>query len=194
MLFRSSYAAAATLLTGFAVLIGAAAAGERARTFEAAVLKTVGASRRRILTSFMLRAAMLGAAAGLVALLAGAVVAWGVISFVMGASYQFDAVSALTIVGGGAGATLLSGLAFAWRPLAARPAHILRMREQWLGTDGRDSVIQRYAWTQTKVRPSPVAAPSERYAERLEHFLRKKNLALAGWPENPRDRQKQITL
>ncbi len=125
----TSYAAAATLLTGFAVLIGAAAAGERARTFEAAVLKTVGASRRRILTSFMLRAAMLGAAAGLVALLAGAVVAWGVISFVMGASYQFDAVSALTIVGGGAGATLLSGLAFAWRPLAARPAHILRMRE-----------------------------------------------------------------
>jgi len=125
----TSYAAAATLLTGFAVLIGAAAAGERARTFEAAVLKTVGASRRRILTSFMLRAAMLGAAAGLVALLAGAVVAWGVISFVMGASYQFDAVSALTIVAGGAGATLLSGLAFAWRPLAARPAHILRMRE-----------------------------------------------------------------
>ncbi|MCF6316100.1 MAG: FtsX-like permease family protein [Marinosulfonomonas sp.] len=125
----TSYAAAATLLTGFAVLIGAAAAGERARTFEAAVLKTVGASRRRILTSFMLRAAMLGAAAGLVALLGGAVVAWGVISFVMGASYQFDAVSALTIVAGGAGATLLSGLAFAWRPLAARPAHILRMRE-----------------------------------------------------------------
>jgi putative ABC transport system permease protein len=125
----TSYAAAATLLTGFAVLIGAAAAGEQARTFEAAVLKTVGASRGRILTSFMLRAAIMGAAAGLVALLAGAVVAWGVISFVMGASYQFDLVSALMVITGGAGATLLSGLAFAWRPLSARPAHILRMRE-----------------------------------------------------------------
>ena len=125
----TSYAAAATLLTGFAVLIGAAAAGEPARTFEAAVLKTVGASRRRILTSFMLRSAMLGAAAGLVALFAGAAVAWGVITFVMETSYQFDTVSALTIITGGAGATLLSGLAFAWRPLAARPASVLRMQE-----------------------------------------------------------------
>ncbi len=125
----TSYAAAATLLTGFAVLIGAAAAGERARTFEAAVLKTVGASRRRILISFMLRSAMLGAAAGLVALFAGGVVAWGVITFVMDSSYQFDAISALTIVAGGAAATLLSGLAFAWRPLAARPASVLRMQE-----------------------------------------------------------------
>lgn len=125
----TSYAAAATLLTGFAVLIGAAAAGERARTFEAAVLKTVGASRRRILTSFMLRSAMLGAAAGLVALFAGGVVAWGVITFVMDTSYQFDAFSALAIVLGGAAATLLSGLAFAWRPLAARPASVLRMQE-----------------------------------------------------------------
>jgi putative ABC transport system permease protein len=42
-------AAGATLLTGFIVLIGAAAAGERARVFEAAVLKTLGADRRRIL-------------------------------------------------------------------------------------------------------------------------------------------------
>ncbi|PJE30772.1 drug:proton antiporter, partial [Pseudooceanicola lipolyticus] len=36
----TSYGAAATLLTGFLVLIGAAAAGETARTYEAAVLKT----------------------------------------------------------------------------------------------------------------------------------------------------------
>lgn len=36
------YGALITLVTGFLVLIGAAAAGERARTFEAAVLKTLG--------------------------------------------------------------------------------------------------------------------------------------------------------
>ena len=41
----SRWAAAATLLTGFMVLIGAAAAGERRRVFEAAVLKTLGADR-----------------------------------------------------------------------------------------------------------------------------------------------------
>lgn len=125
----TSYAAAATLLTGFVVLIGAAAAGEQGRTFEAAVLKTIGASRRRILASFMLRAAILGAAAGVVALFVGAIAAWGVITFVMDTHYQFDLVSALIIITAGASATLLSGLAFAWRPLSARPARVLRLQE-----------------------------------------------------------------
>ncbi len=37
--------------------------------------------------------------------------------------------NALGIVAGGVLATLLTGLAFAWRPLSARPARILRARE-----------------------------------------------------------------
>jgi putative ABC transport system permease protein len=37
--------------------------------------------------------------------------------------------SALWIVAGGTLATLLAGLAFALRPLAARPARVLRARE-----------------------------------------------------------------
>lgn len=125
----TSYGAAATLVTGFVVLIGAAAAGERARVFEAAVLKTVGATRGRILASFALRSALLGLAAGLVAILAGALAGWGVMAFVMEATYRFEPVSALAIVTGGAMATLLAGLAFAWRPLATRPARTLRARE-----------------------------------------------------------------
>ncbi|MDD9717625.1 drug:proton antiporter [Dinoroseobacter sp. PD6] len=125
----TSYGAAATLVTGFVVLIGAAAAGERARVFEAAVLKTVGATRGRILASFALRSAMLGLAAGLVAIFAGGLAGWGVMTFVMEAGYRFEPVSALAIVTGGALATLLAGLAFAWRPLATRPARTLRARE-----------------------------------------------------------------
>ena len=125
----TSYGAAATLVTGFIVLIGSAAAGERARVFEAAVLKTVGASRARILGSFALRSALLGAAAGAVAILAGALGGWGVMRFVMDADYAFEPVSALAIVLGGALATLVAGLTFAWRPLATRPARVLRARE-----------------------------------------------------------------
>jgi len=125
----TSYGAAATLLTGFVVLIGAAAAGEPARTYEAAVLKTLGASRRTILGSFMLRSGLLGAAAGTVALLAGSIAGWAVITFVMESTYRFEPLSALAIIIGGALATLLSGLAFAWRPLSARPAQVLRARE-----------------------------------------------------------------
>ncbi|MEM9779899.1 MAG: FtsX-like permease family protein, partial [Pseudomonadota bacterium] len=123
------YGAAATLLTGFIVLIGAAAAGERRRVFEAAVLKTLGATRRSILSSFALRSAILGAAAGTVAILAGALAGWGVMTFVMDSPYRFEPISAISIVAGGALASLLAGLAFAWRPLIARPAGVLRAKE-----------------------------------------------------------------
>jgi len=125
----TSYGAAATLLTGFIVLIGAAAAGERARVFEAAVLKTLGATRATILASFALRSAMLGAAAGTVAICAGALAGWAVMTFVMDGTYRFEWISATAIILGGAMATLLAGLAFAWRPLAARPAGVLRAKE-----------------------------------------------------------------
>jgi putative ABC transport system permease protein len=50
-------------------------------------------------------------------------------TFVMESRYTFEPVSASAIVIGGALATLLAGLAFAWRPLAARPARVLRARE-----------------------------------------------------------------
>ncbi len=124
-----TYGALATLITGGIVLIGAAAAGAHARTYEAAVLKTVGASKRTILQSFGLRSALLGAAAGGVAILAGALAGWGVMRFVMDVDYTFEPVSAGVIVLGGILATLIAGLIFAWGPLAARPARILRARE-----------------------------------------------------------------
>ncbi len=125
----TAWAAAATLLTGFVVLIGAAAAGERARVYEAAILKTLGATRGRILASFALRSALMGAAAGTVAVLAGALAGWAVMTFVMDGTYRFEPVSAFAIVIGGVIATLLAGLAFAWRPLAARPAQVLRAQD-----------------------------------------------------------------
>jgi len=121
--------AGATLLTGFLVLIGAAAAGTRARTYEAAILKTLGATRARILWSFTLRAALLGLAAGVVALTAGLLGGWAVQVFIMDSDFQVIWANALAIIAGGIVATLGAGLAFAWPPLAAKPAQVLRARE-----------------------------------------------------------------
>jgi putative ABC transport system permease protein len=123
------WAALATLSTGLFVLVGAAAAGERRRVYEAAVLKTLGASRARILASFALRAALTGAAAGLVAIAAGGLAGWAVTTFVLEGDFRFAAPNALAIVAGGALASLLAGLGFALRPLAARPSRVLRARE-----------------------------------------------------------------
>ncbi|NHQ74312.1 FtsX-like permease family protein [Roseovarius gahaiensis] len=125
----TAWGAAATLLTGFLVLIGAAAADQAARTHEAAILKTLGASRARILASLALRAAILGAVAGIVALAAGIAGGWAVSHFVMDTGFEIAWASALSIVAGGAVISLLAGLAFAWRPIQARPAQVLRSRE-----------------------------------------------------------------
>ncbi len=125
----TSYGAGATLLTGFLVLIGAAAAGTSARTYEAAVLKTLGATRRSILISFALRAALLGLCAGLVALGAGIAGGWAVSTYVMDTDFSIIWPSALVIIAGGVLATLAAGLAFAWAPINARPAQVLRARE-----------------------------------------------------------------
>ena len=111
------------------VLIGAAAAGERARTYEAAVLKTLGATRRAVLANFALRSALMGLAAGLVAIAAGGAAGWGVTRFVMDTEFRFEPASAIAIVTGGVLTTLIAGLAFTWRPLAARPARVLRASE-----------------------------------------------------------------
>jgi putative ABC transport system permease protein len=125
----TAWAAGASLLTGFVVLIGAAAAGVRSRMHEAAVLKVLGATRARILASFALRSALLGAAAGVVAIGAGGLAGWAVMRFVMEADYAFEPVSAVAIVVGGVIATLLAGLGFAWPPMMVRPAQVLRAEE-----------------------------------------------------------------
>ncbi|PSL20138.1 ABC transporter permease [Shimia abyssi] len=125
----TTYGAAAILLTGFLVIIGAAAAGQQGRTYEAAVLKTVGALRGQILTSFALRAALLGAAAGLVALAVGLTGAWAVMVFVMEGEFEVIWSNAITVVLAGLLANVLAGLAFSLPSLGIRPARILRARD-----------------------------------------------------------------
>ncbi|MGX0903220.1 putative ABC transport system permease protein [Roseovarius sp. MBR-79] len=125
----TSWGASVTLLTGFLVLIGAAAADQRARSYEAAILKVLGATRARILWGLALRALILGAAAGLVALGAGIGGGWAVSHFVMETPFTVIWPSALAIVAGGIAVTLLAGLAYTIGPLATRPARVLRGRE-----------------------------------------------------------------
>ncbi len=125
----TAWAAAAVLATGFVVLIGAAAAGEPARVYESAVLKVLGASRARILAGFLLRAGLMGAAAGVVAIVVGITSGWAVMVMVMEAEYHFEPVSALLIVLGGVLATLLAQALFLLRPLSVRPARVLRQQD-----------------------------------------------------------------
>lgn len=122
-------AAGVTLLTGAVVLIGTAAAGDADRRREAAILRSLGAGRGQVRTSFALRAALTGGAAGLVASAFGALAGWAVMRFVLEAPYRFEPVSALLLILGGMGAVLIAGLAFAEPALNSGPARTLRARD-----------------------------------------------------------------
>lgn len=122
-------AAGAVLVTGLVVLVGGAAAGVPARMREAAILRVLGATRGRVLASFALRSALMGGAAGVVAMGAGALGGWATLRLVMDLPYQFEAWSALSVILGGMLATLAAGVVFAWAPLSARPAAVLRQAE-----------------------------------------------------------------
>ena len=125
----TSYAAGVTLFTGVLVLIGTAAAGEHNRRFEASVLKTLGAGRSRILTSFALRSAIMGGAAALIALLFGVAAGWAICRFVLDTEFDVIWPNALAIISGGVLANIAAGLVFAIRALNAKPAWVLRNYE-----------------------------------------------------------------
>ena len=118
MLFRS--------LAGFVVLIGAAGTGAPARSREAAILKSLGATRAQILRSFLLRAGLLGAAAAIVALAAGLTGAWAVNHFVFDSDFAVIWPSAFTIIACGILANLIANIGFSLRALQAKPAQMLR--------------------------------------------------------------------
>ena len=124
-----TYAASGTLVIGLIVLIGAATAGEAARSFEAAVLRTVGASRIQILRSFAIRSTLCGLIAGVVAVISGSIAGWAVMRFVMESEYRFEATSACVIVFGGIAVTVAAGFLFSLGPIRASPARVLRQPE-----------------------------------------------------------------
>jgi putative ABC transport system permease protein len=78
-----------TLGTGALVLAGAVAAGQRRRTQEAVILKSLGATRHQIRAAWLVEFGILGAAAGLIAALVGTAASYGVIRFVMKTEWVF---------------------------------------------------------------------------------------------------------
>ena len=114
------------LATSVLVLAGALAANSRARLGDATILKILGATRTRISAMFLIEYALLGAATAAFAVLAGALIAWAVVTRIMFAEFAFDWTSALAAAGGGLAFTVILGMAGAWRILGQKPAAYLR--------------------------------------------------------------------
>jgi putative ABC transport system permease protein len=74
----------------------------------------------------MIEYGVLGAATGLIALLAGTLAAWAIAYSILDVPFTFDGQAVIVTVVGGGAATLLFGLLGALGALTARPARRLR--------------------------------------------------------------------
>ena len=119
-------AASVTLLAGMAVLTGAVAAARQSRTYDAVVLKTLGATRGQLLGVQALEYAVLGLLLAAVALAVGLGGAWWIIVQVFEFTWAPDWGRVLATLGAGLGVTLVLSLAGALPILSARPATALR--------------------------------------------------------------------
>jgi putative ABC transport system permease protein len=115
-----------TLLAGALVLVGAVAAGQRRRTQEAVILKTLGATRRQIRAAWLVEFGVLGFAAGLIAALVGTLASFGVVRYVMHIDWVFlPGMLAVTLIASLA-MMLVFGYAGTAAALRAKAAPMLR--------------------------------------------------------------------
>ncbi|MBN9042119.1 MAG: glycosyl transferase family 1 [Rhizobiales bacterium 62-47] len=119
-------ASAVTLLAAILVLGGALAAGHRHRVYDAVILKTLGATRLRLLGAYAMEYLMIGLATALFGVLAGSVAAWLIVTRLMTLSFVWQAGSALAVVAVALAVTVGLGLAGTLVALNQKPASVLR--------------------------------------------------------------------
>ena len=119
-------ASAVTLVAAALVLGGALAASQRFRIYDAVVLKTLGATRGRLIAAYALEYVLIGLAAVVFAVAAGSLAAALVVIRVMEVPFVFVAAQAVGAAGAALAITVALGLAGTLAALNRKPAEVLR--------------------------------------------------------------------
>ena len=119
-------ASSITLIASVLVLAGALAAGHRSRIYDAVILKTIGATRTRLILAYGLEYAILGLVTAVFAVLAGGIAAWYVITAIMGGTFTLLPITAFSAALIALVLTVGFGLIGTWRVLGEKPAPVLR--------------------------------------------------------------------
>jgi putative ABC transport system permease protein len=119
-------ASAVTLISAILVLGGALAAGHSHRVYDAVILKTLGATRARLLGAYALEYLMIGFATAIFGVIAGSVAAWLIVTRLMTLSFVWQAGSAAGVVVAALLVTVGLGLAGTLLALNQKPATVLR--------------------------------------------------------------------
>ena len=119
-------ASAVTLVSAILVLGGALAAGHRHRVYDAVILKTLGATRARLLGAYALEYLLIGLATAIFGVISGSVAAWLIVTRLMTLSFVWQAGSAAGVVVSALLVTVGLGLAGTLVALNQKPAAVLR--------------------------------------------------------------------
>jgi len=119
-------ASAVTLIAAALVLGGALAAGRRFRIYDAVILRTLGATRLRLLAAYALEYLFIGLAAVLFAIAAGTLAAELVVTRVMEFPFVWAPAQALAAALAALLITVMLGLAGTFAALGHKPAEVLR--------------------------------------------------------------------
>lgn len=118
----SSIAVVASVL----VLAGALAAGHRARLYDAVVLKTLGATRGKLVGAYALEYGLLGLATAVFGLIAGGLAGWVIVTQIMNLDFVLVWSGPLVAAALAILVTVSFGLMGTWRILSQKPAPYLR--------------------------------------------------------------------
>ena len=119
-------ASGVTLIAAMLVLGGALAAGHRHRVYDAVILKTLGATRRQLITAYALEYLLLGLATVLFGVAAGSIAAWRVVTDIMTLQFAWQGGPAVAAALVALAVTLMFGLVDTFAALGRKPAAVLR--------------------------------------------------------------------
>ncbi len=115
-----------TLVSGILVLAGAIAAGRRRRIYDSVVLKVLGATRRDIVTAYILEYGLLGLVTALIAAITGSVTGWAVVMWLLRIDWTPEPVAVIVTALLGTAITIAAGLVGTWRAMGQSAAPWLR--------------------------------------------------------------------
>jgi putative ABC transport system permease protein len=119
-------AAALTLVASILVLAGALSSGSQMRVHDSVVLKTLGATRRTLISAFATEYGLLGLATAGFALGSGIVAAWFVVTQIMTFDFVISPMLAVATIASALLLTIGLGLISTWRILGQKVAPVLR--------------------------------------------------------------------
>ena len=119
-------ASAITLIAAGLVLGGALAASHRHRVYDAVVLKTLGATRRRLLAAYLLEYLLLATATAIFGVASGSLAAWLIVTDLMNLGFVWLPGPALAAIMGAVLLTVGLGMLGTFTALGQKPAPVLR--------------------------------------------------------------------